>query len=114
MAAAAQGRPAPGAVRKDQFGGGSRPAPRQYTSPDPGQSRMGAAGLNELYAPPAPDAQPGDLEQAVEYLSSMPEAEMSGLNLQTMTLTGLRALKIARQRRQQQTLGGDYMLQGQR
>ena len=49
--------------------------------PDPGQSRMGAAGLNDLNAPPAPDAQPGDLEQAVEYLSSMPEAEMSGLNL---------------------------------
>ena len=102
-------RPAPAAVRKDQFGGSSQPAPRQYTSPDPGHARMGSAGLNDLNAPPAPDAQPGDLEQAVEYLSSLPEAEMSGLNLQSMTLTGLKALKIARQRRNDQTMANDYM-----
>ena len=108
MSAQAQGRPP---VRKELFG--SEAAPRQYTSPDPGQSRMGAAGLDDFNAPGAPDAgQPGDLEQAVEYLSSMPEAEMSGLNLQTMTLTGLKALKIARQRRQQQTMAGDYIAQG--
>ena len=110
----------PGAVQRDQFDSGRMPpsgseaAPRQYTSPDPGQPRLGAAGLNDLNAPPAPDAQPGDLEQAVEYLLSMPEAEMSRLNFQTMTLTGLKALKIARQRRQQQTMAGDYTLQGQR
>ena len=106
-----------GAVRKDQFDsgamppGGSEGQPRVSTlSPDPGQSRMGAAGLRDLNATPAPDAQPGDLEQAVEYLTSMSEADMAGLNLQSMTLTGFaRRCKIARQRRQQQTMAGDYM-----
>ena len=108
-------RPGPAAVRKEQFNsggmppGGSEPAPRQYTFTDPGQSRMGAAGLSDLNAPPAPDAQPGDLEQAVEYLTEMSEAEMAGLNLQSMTMTGLKALQIARQRRQQQTMASDYM-----
>ena len=115
MMSAPAARPGPAAVRRDQFDsggmspGGSEVSPRQYTFTDPGQSRMGAAGLDDLNAPPAPDAQPGDLEQAVEYLSSMPDDEMAGLNLQTMTLTGLRALQIARQRRQQQTMAGDYM-----
>ena len=36
---------------------------------------------------------------------TLPEAEMATLNFQTMTLTGLKALKIARQRRNQQTIG---------